>query len=139
MPTADEEVAMTMLSINHGAKGIMMWAFPTTPDLTDVTSKLAKAPTGTYSRYLLGAELLGGFHIIGADMIDASVWMVENSLLVSIITSAHQDTTGSVTLHLPDGMTARSIANVLWGDGKWRDKRALRNAYTEIRLTEYEH
>lgn len=83
MPTAGEEAAMTMLSINHGTKGIRMWAFPTTPDLTDVTSKLAKVLTGTCAKYLLGAEQLGGLHIIGADMIDASVWMVENSLLIS--------------------------------------------------------
>lgn len=111
---------MTMLSINHGAKGIIMWAFPTTPELTDVTSKLAKVLTGACAKYLLGAELLGGPRINGADTIDASMWRVENSLLVSIVNSAHQDTTGSVTVNLPDRMIAMGIASVLWGDGKWR-------------------
>lgn len=109
-----------MLIINHGAKGIIMWAFATTPELTDVTSKLAKVLSDTCAKYLLGAELLGGLRINDADMIDASMWKVQNSLLVSIVNLAHQDTTGSVTVNLPDGMIATTIASVLWGDGKWR-------------------
>ncbi len=119
-PTPDEEVAMTMLSINHGAKGIIMWTFPTTPDLTTVTSRLAKVLTGRYAGYLLGAELIGGLRINGAEMIDASVWKSSDSILVSIVNFAYEDAAGSVTLDLPAGTTAIGVRDVLWGDGEWR-------------------
>ena len=111
---------MTMLSINHGAKGIIMWAFPTSSEVTVVTSKLSKVLTGTCAKYLLGAELLGRLRVSGADMVDASAWRVGNSLLVSIVNSAYRDMTGSVSLDLPAGFIATSITSVLWGDGAWR-------------------
>ena len=116
---------MTMLSINHGAKGIIMWAFPTTPDLTAVTSRLAKVLTGgTCANYLLGGELVGGLRVSGANQIDASIWTVQNSMLVSIVNPAHQCATGSIDVSLPAGTIATRITSVLWGDGKWRLIRA---------------
>ena len=119
MPTPDEEVAMTMLSINHGAKGIIMWTFPTTPDLTDVTSRLAKVLTGACAKYLLGAELIGGLSVSGAELVDASVWRVGDSMLVSIVNSAYEDTTSIIILHLPARTVATSITSFLWGNGEW--------------------
>ena len=116
---------MTMLSVNHGAKGIIMWAFPTTPELTAVTSRLAKVLTGgTCAKYLLGAELIGGLRVSGANLVDASVWRVQNSLLISIVNPAHQCATGRIDVSLPVGTIATSITSVLWGDGKWRLIRA---------------
>ncbi|KAJ5945797.1 hypothetical protein N7454_002636 [Penicillium verhagenii] len=52
-PTAAEEVTMTMLSLNHNAKGIVMWDWPTTVELANVTSAL--------SRVLVGDEVTGFF------------------------------------------------------------------------------
>ena len=111
---------MTMLSINHGAKGIIMWTFPTTPDLTTVTSRLAKVLTGRCAGYLLGAELIGGLRINGAETIDASAWKFSESVLVSIVNFAYEDTAGPVALDLPAGTTATGVKEVLWGDGGWR-------------------
>ena len=119
-PTPAEEVAMTMLSINHGAKGIIMWTFPTTPDLTLVTSQLAKVLTGSVcAEYFLGASLLMGLGFHGADMLDTTAWRVGDSVLISAVNPAYEDTTGSVTIDLPAGMVAKSITSILWGDGNW--------------------
>ena len=120
IPVPEEEVAMTMLSVNHGAKGIIMWTFPTTPDLTNVTSKLAKVLTGVCAGYLLGAEILTGLAVDGAGAIDASAWRVDDSILISIVNSDYQDTEESITIDLPVGVIATSITSVLWGDGGWR-------------------
>ena len=118
-PTAQEEVAMTMLGINHRAKGVVSWIFPTTPDITNVTSFLAPVLTTACAKYLLGSEIITGLTASGAEMIDASAWRLGNSLLVSIVNTADDDTTGSVVLDLPAGMTAISIESTLWGDGQW--------------------
>lgn len=120
IPTPEEEVAMTMMSVNHGAKGIIMWTFPTTPDLTNVTSKLAKVLTGVCAGYLLGAEILTGLAVDEAGAIDASAWRVEDSILISIVNSDYEDTEESVTIDLPAGVVATGITSVLWGDGEWR-------------------
>ncbi|KAF6220378.1 hypothetical protein HO133_003510 [Letharia lupina] len=119
-PTPEEELAMTLLSVNHGAKGIIMWTFPTTPDLTDVTSRLAKVLTGTCAEYLLGADIITGLAVDGTSAVDASAWRVGNSILLSIVNSDYQDMTGPVTLHLPAEIVATSISTVLWGDAEWR-------------------
>lgn len=119
-PTPEEELAMTLLSVNHGAKGIIMWTFPTTPDLTDVTSRLAKVLTGTCAGYLLGADIITGLAVDRTSAVDASAWRVGNSILLSIVNSDYQDMTGPVTLHLPAEIFATSISTVLWGDAEWR-------------------
>ena len=99
-----------------------MWAFPTTPDLTAVTSQLAKVLTdGTCAKYLLGADLL---RVSDANLVDASMWRVQNSLHVSIVNPAYQCVTGQIYVNLPAGTIATSITSVLWGDGKWRLIRA---------------
>ncbi|KAF2752884.1 hypothetical protein EJ05DRAFT_458687, partial [Pseudovirgaria hyperparasitica] len=41
-PRADEEVVLVMLGVNHGAKGVSAWSFPTTGELRDVTGALAR-------------------------------------------------------------------------------------------------
>ena len=110
---------MTMLSINHGAKGILMWSFPTTPDLTAVTTRLAKVLTGPCAKYVLGAERMGGLRVSGAGTIDASAWRAGDSLLLSIVNSAHEDTSELVSVYLPAGIVARDVDSVLWGDGWW--------------------
>ena len=104
---------MTMLSVNHGAKGIIMWTFPTTPELTAVTSRLAKLLTGgTCAKSLLGAEL-SGLIVSGANQVDASMWRVQNSLLLGIVNPAHQCATGPIDVSLPTGTIATSITSVL--------------------------
>ena len=73
---------------------------------------------------MLGAELIGGLRVSGAETIDASAWKAGDSLLLSIVNSAHEDTSEIVSVYLPAGMVARDITSVLWGDGWW----SLRNA-----------
>ena len=118
-PTPSQEVAMTMLSINHGAKGIIMWTFPTTAELTDVTSRLARVLTSVCAKYILGADIMTEPAIDGANDIDVSAWKTGNSILVSIVNSAYENTTGPISVSLPGGLLATSITQVLWGDGGW--------------------
>ena len=110
---------MTILSINHGAKGIIMWTFPTTAEMTDVTSSLARVLTGICANYILGADTTTGLAVDGANDIDVGVWKTGDSILISIVNSAHENTTGPISLSLPGGLLATNITQVLWGDGGW--------------------
>ncbi|PWY86781.1 hypothetical protein BO70DRAFT_427783 [Aspergillus heteromorphus CBS 117.55] len=45
-PTPEEEVVMVMLSVNHGAMGIVMWDFPTSEGIKEVTGELSRVVAG---------------------------------------------------------------------------------------------
>lgn len=111
---------MTMLSINHGAKGIVMWIFPTTDELVDVTSRLAKVLTEECAKFILGAPLLKDIKVTGGDSIDVSAWLVDDTLLVSIVNPAYEALNGILSIDLPGGTKAQDDLDSLWGDGTWQ-------------------
>jgi hypothetical protein len=86
-PTNKEEVVMAMLFVNHGAKGIVAWNFPTTKELAEVTASLAKAlGADDVTGLLLGAKpmVLGSEGLAKGDL-DIVSWKVGKKMLVSII------------------------------------------------------
>ena len=110
---------MTMLSINHGAKGIIMWTFPTTPELVNVTSALAELLTNKCADLLLGADLSSGLAVDGAPAADVSVWENGQRMLLSIVNPSYEDAVGLVEFQLPINVTAHSITS-LWGENQWK-------------------
>lgn len=117
-PTPAEEVTMTMLSINHNAKGIVMWDYPTTTELSQETSKLSRViASEETARFLLGAHTVA-LQVDGHSKFDAASWKVGNRMLVSIVSLQTPAWESTVTVKLPSG--ARAIGQVLWGSGQWR-------------------
>lgn len=84
-PTAAEEVVMAMLFINHGAKGIVAWNYPTTPELANVTSKLAQAIAGEESIDFLLWARPQRLTLSAQPAFDAAAWRVGKFILVSIV------------------------------------------------------
>ncbi|EKG12682.1 Glycoside hydrolase subgroup catalytic core [Macrophomina phaseolina MS6] len=118
-PTAGEEAVMAVLSINHGAKGIVAWTWPTQPDLADVTSKLAGVLTGgDVSATLLGAKT-EALEVTGRERVDASAWVLESAgkMLVSVVSLEYVETPENVSVALP--MAASGIKSVEWGPEGW--------------------
>jgi hypothetical protein len=119
-PTADEEVTMTMVSINHAAKGIVMWDFPTSSEILGVTDELATVLTSeTVARFLIGAPITQQLSVTGGDRVDAAAWVQNGQLLISILNLNYGALTGKITVKLPEKLKARSIASTLWGGSKW--------------------
>ena len=110
---------MTMLSINHGAKGIIMWTFPTTPELVNVTSALAEVLTVKCADLLLGANLSPGLAVEGAPAADVSLWENGHRMLLSIVNPSYEDAMGLVEFQLPVNVTAYSFTS-LWGENQWK-------------------
>ncbi|KAK3169701.1 hypothetical protein OEA41_009085 [Lepraria neglecta] len=120
-PTWQEEIVMNMLSINHGAKGIIMWTFPTTPELTNWTNELAQRLTDPLASFILGAEMVSGLTVIGAPIVDASAWIHGDWMLLSIVNPSHEDTVGPVVLELPAGFMTSGFTIPAWGPVRgWR-------------------
>ncbi|TDZ20797.1 hypothetical protein Cob_v006254 [Colletotrichum orbiculare MAFF 240422] len=121
-PTAEEEVVMTVLSVNHGAKGIVMWNYPATDELESLTSRLAGVLTDEAAvGFILGTQRVQDLAVEGAKRIDAAVWVSEakGQVLVSVVNLAGEDIQGEVRVVLPDGVEIGEVIDVLWGDVVW--------------------
>ncbi|KAI1853771.1 hypothetical protein JX266_001755 [Neoarthrinium moseri] len=121
-PTAAEEVVMTLLAVNHGAKGIVMWNYPTTPDILDVTNRLAGVLTsGTVAGFLLGAPATETLSVDGASRVDAALWVDKTAslALLSIVNLNYGNIDSAIKIMAPDGIRFTSISDSLWGDLSW--------------------
>ena len=117
-PTPGEEAVMAMLSINHAAKGIVAWDYPTTPAIASVTSQLAKVVTvAPVSGFLLGSSPTKSLSVKGQSRIDASAWIVDAQMLVSIVNLDYLDTGANVSITLPAAVA--SLSSTAWGQGNW--------------------
>lgn len=120
-PTAAEEVVMTVLPINHGAKGIVMWDFPTTEEISSVTGRLAAVLTSELiAGFLIGQPRSSELDVVGGTRIDATVWISEQQILFMLVNLNYGDVSGSVDVILPAGHKAASIQDILWGEGEWQ-------------------
>lgn len=121
-PTAPELELMTLLGVNHGAKGIVIWDYPTTSELFDITNEMAGLFTGQAAAgFLVGAKRHQGLTVSGGEEVDATAWVDEESghAMVSVLNLDYEDIGGPVTITLPQEFTASSIGDSLWGDSAW--------------------
>lgn len=99
--TPDEEVLMTMLSVNHGAKGVVMWIYPSVPPLNNVTSQLAGVLTqADIARYVLGSNPIP-LQVQGESKVDAAGWTSNGKMLMSVCHLDYEDSAAPVTIELP--------------------------------------
>jgi hypothetical protein len=120
-PTAAEEVVMNILSINHRAKGIVMWDYPTTAEILNVTNALAAVFTSErIASYLLGAPLTTSLNVIGAERVDAAIWVAEDSVLLSVVNLNYGNINSNITIHLPFGIQLSGKVETLWGSAEWK-------------------
>ncbi|KAI4104472.1 MAG: hypothetical protein L6R37_003215 [Teloschistes peruensis] len=144
-PTADEVIAMTLLAINHGARGIVGWQFPTTPEIQAVTTLFAHKVTGTgavkrfggLGKFVLGAK---GFSVFPADVklpadapvgwhphpgiyqdpVEGKAWPVGSELLLIVVNSGDTDV-GRVNFRpefFEAGEKLTRVKDMPWGDGE---------------------
>lgn len=121
-PTAAEEVVMTALAVNHGAKGIVMWDFPTTAEILNVTNHLATLLTaGATADFLLGAPRVQDLAVAGADRVDAAAWVSASTgqALLSIVNLNYGDIGEAIEVAAPNGTSFVSVTDTLWGDLDW--------------------
>ena len=129
---------MTLLSINHGAKGVVMWTWPTSSTLADVTSRFAKVATGVGAGFWLGTngrriEVSG----VPSGNVDAAAWVLGGKMLVSVINVAGS-LGGRVVMTLPNGVQAKAIQQVAWGSSGWVVSRGNQLVRTGMAATESE-
>lgn len=121
-PTAAELDVMTLLAVNHGAKGLTMWDYPTTSELFNVTRDMAGLFTSTLAaRLFLGAPRYQDLEVTGSDDLDAAAWVdeVSGQAMISVVSLSYYDALVPISIALPDGFIASTLGDSLWGHGDW--------------------
>ncbi|KAH8881040.1 hypothetical protein GQ53DRAFT_702946 [Thozetella sp. PMI_491] len=121
-PTAAEEVVMTMLGINHGAKGIVMWDFPTSVDILNVTNQLATILTSDrMADFILQSPLTMSLTVQGADRVDAAAWVSaeKGQILLSVVNLNYGNHNGDINILFPEGVELASVNEDIWGGVTW--------------------
>ncbi|KAL9608783.1 MAG: hypothetical protein Q9167_006389 [Letrouitia subvulpina] len=120
-PKGDEWVAMTLLAVNHGAKGIVSWLWPSTQEIEEASGRLAAVILGIVGKFILGAEERKIVPVEGE--VDAAGWMNANGEVLIVII-AYKDE-GKVVLDL--GLTVQGGVSGAWGSSGWgvEDNRRL--------------
>ncbi|KAL8855791.1 MAG: hypothetical protein Q9178_007555 [Gyalolechia marmorata] len=123
-PSPQEIVAMTLLSLNHGAKGILMWVFPTADEIVGVASK--------FSQVVLARDGLSTFVLMahavvvpvpGVENVNAAMWRVGSRIIVTVVNAAREKIEGEVKLEFGDDVKIKGLKRNLWGRGGWKIER----------------
>ena len=110
---------MTILSVNHGAKGSIAWFWPEPVALISTTSALARALTGPCAEYILGGNRIIGVAVSVNGSVDVAAWKSGNKLLVSVVNTRRQ-ATGEVMITVPNDLQLGIVEAPFFGDGGWQ-------------------
>ncbi|KAL2256109.1 hypothetical protein VTK26DRAFT_2173 [Humicola hyalothermophila] len=120
-PSTGEEEVMNMLAVNHGARGVISWLWPTSPRLAETHGRLAKVLTASpVLEFLVG----GGdgpwpltVEVPGFDVVDVASWVGEGRMLVSVVNGGYVDVEQVVNVPVPN---ATVIESTPWGSVNWK-------------------
>ncbi|TAQ88246.1 hypothetical protein B7494_g3413 [Chlorociboria aeruginascens] len=117
-PSVYEVEVMMMLSINHNAKGLTYWIYPSSDNLNFQSGKLGELfKSEIIMEFVFGSNAMKGLQVEGTKSIDASAWIVGDKMMVGIVNTQYSDLNGTITIALPS--IPFSIDNILFGDSGW--------------------
>ncbi|KAL9108850.1 MAG: hypothetical protein Q9227_006381 [Pyrenula ochraceoflavens] len=115
IPTQKEMVVMDVLAVNHNAKGLVAWTYPTNSSLENIRSQLARILTAeTPTRFLLNASAVA-LNVNGAGDVDAAAWIVNEQILISVVNTGYTNYTSGISFVSPKGVQVTGIGDTLWG------------------------
>ncbi|KAJ7084823.1 hypothetical protein B0H15DRAFT_847733 [Mycena belliarum] len=124
-PTGREFAVQVLLSINHGARGIMPWLDPTPPDIKHTASALAGALTAVAHLLFSPCAAFRHLHLpAAAGGLDVGLWSAgagtEIETLVLVANADADARAGEVRLPLSEGVEGVEVREVLNDGVRWR-------------------
>lgn len=109
---------MMMLSVNHNAKGITYWIYPSTDGVNIGSGELGKVFQSKLGmEFLFGTNAIKGLLVTGEALVDASAWIVGKKMMIGVASGEYVDSSALISIMLPD--SAASVDKVLYGDSGW--------------------
>jgi len=116
---------MVLLALNHGATGVVAWAYPTAAEVAGAMGRLAGVVAGEeVMRFVLGGWRVSlGVTGTGAGAraggLDAAAWTVGGRVLVCVVNLEDGNAISSAEVALPASAAGMGVEEVLWGSGGW--------------------
>lgn len=115
VPTSSEVVAMMLLSLNHAAKGLTYWIYPSSSTVNAGSGGLAKVlKSSAVTDFVFGTNVVEGLEVEGSTLVDASAWVVGGQMMVGIVSGRFGNTRETVAIKLPQ--RAASVSKSLYGN-----------------------
>jgi hypothetical protein len=112
---------MMLLSLNHNAKGLTYWLYPSTSSINIGSGELGKIfQTTPGMDFIFGTNAIKKLKVVGEPLVDASAWILGNQMMVGVASEEYVDYSSTVTITLPK--KAKAIDKVLYGDEGWTVK-----------------
>lgn len=112
--TGQEALVMALLRINHGAMGVVAWLYPTSTEIENSTTELAKVLEREDITELLVAAKRQRVVSPAEPLLDASIWVGDTEVLISIVWQANRAGNSSL-LELP--VRIDSVETLLGAEG----------------------
>ncbi|KAJ7052803.1 hypothetical protein C8F01DRAFT_1212348 [Mycena amicta] len=107
-PSGREFAAQVILSVNHGARGIMPWIDPTTEDIKTTAALLAKTLNASAVKRILFSPRVN-FERIISNRVDIGKWTITGAVLLMVTNlNAH---TAVVTVPWSNGLELEEMLN----------------------------
>ncbi|KAF2729931.1 hypothetical protein EJ04DRAFT_580287 [Polyplosphaeria fusca] len=118
--TGAEEAVMQVLRVNHGAKGVVGWIYPTSEEIEGVTGELARAlTTEEGTGFLLKGERRVMEVYQGDGLVDAVAWIRGGEALVSIVYQGYGERYATMAVSFAEYEIRMSDVRVVWGTEGW--------------------
>lgn len=121
-PTQAEEVAMNALALNHAAKSILSWVWPTSDALGAIhgmfSSVVAVAPVRDF--IVLGRPEM--IKMKCNEVLDAAYWKMGDKVLLNVVNGGYEAVNKTIKVPLPKEIQPQSVKDVVWGNGTWSIK-----------------
>lgn len=116
-PSVEESWVMALLALNHGAKGVISWLWPTSEALAGAHGKLAGVVTrGEVVGFLVGGEPRKvEVEVPGTEVVDVASWVMGGRMLVSVVNGGYVDV---ARVEVPVS-NATVIESMPWGSVRW--------------------
>ena len=117
-PSPAEIENMMVLAVNHNAKGITYWAYPSMDEINVGSGKLGNIlKTKPAIDFLFGSNAIKSLPVDGEPLVDASAWIVGSRMMVGVASEEYVDFDSAIIITLPQ--VAASVEQVLYGNSTW--------------------
>ena len=118
VPSEAEFLAMMMLGVNHNAKGLSSWWYPSSTPLQAIMGTIGQIlQTSPVIDFVYGANPVSKLPVKNGPLLDVSAWTVGSKMMVGIANGDYVASSKEVTITLP--ATVESIAQTVYGDSSW--------------------
>lgn len=117
LPTVIEAWSMNGIALNHGAKSLYMWTYPTDQSLITAHAEYSNVITANpVLSFLVGAQPTR-VPVSAYPMLDIAYWTVGTQTLVSFVNGYNYTLNGLITVNVP--FAAKSLKSQPFGSMNW--------------------